>query len=62
MGGPTGTLAYARFKAGDPTVTFPRGTYRLVRSFGARVAPLPPATAVAVPAIAGLLPAAFPPT
>jgi hypothetical protein len=55
-------LAYARFKAGDPTVTFPRGTYRLVRSFGARVAPLPSATAVAVPASAGLLPAPSPPT
>ncbi|MBT9557552.1 MAG: hypothetical protein IV100_16045 [Myxococcales bacterium] len=55
-------LAYARFKAGDHTVTFPQGTYRLVRSFGARVATLPSATAVAVPAIAGLLPAPSPPT
>jgi hypothetical protein len=55
-------LAYARFKAGDPTVTFPRGTYRAVRSFGAHVAPLPPATAAAVPAIAGLLTSASPPT
>ncbi len=50
-------LAYARFKAGDTTVTFPRGTYRLVRSFGAHVAPLGPAVGVAVPVIAGLLPA-----
>ena len=55
-------LAYARFKAGDHTVTFPQGTYRLVRSFGARVATLPAATAASVPAIAGILPAASPPT
>ncbi|MBT9560040.1 MAG: hypothetical protein IV100_28685, partial [Myxococcales bacterium] len=55
-------LAYARFKAGDHNVAFPRGTYRLMRSFGARVATLGPDNDVAPPAIAGLLPAPLPST
>ncbi len=55
-------LAYARFKAGDATATFPIGTYRLARSFGARVATLDPVTAAPSPAVAGLPPAPPPVT
>lgn len=61
-------LAFARYKAGERDVTFPRGTYRLARSFGARVGslgdpqPVADPMAAATSPLAGLPPAPPPPT